>query len=114
SIIASLFLLYTYFGPYMPGFLEHRGNDVDRIIGHSYYTLEGILGTPLGVSSTFIFLFILFGAFLEKTGVGEYFNDLSLVIAGRRIGGPAKVAVFSSALQGTISGSSVANVVTSG
>ncbi|QRG68422.1 TRAP transporter permease [Brevibacillus choshinensis] len=114
TLIATLFLLYTYFGPYMPGFLEHRGSDVDRIIGHSYYTLEGILGTPLGVSSTFIFLFVLFGAFLEKTGVGEYFNDLSLVIAGRRIGGPAKVAVFSSALQGTISGSSVANVVTSG
>jgi len=114
AVLAALFLLYTYFGPYMPGFLEHRGSDVDRIIGHTYYTLEGILGTPLAVSSTFIFLFILFGAFLEKTGVGEYFNDLSLVIAGRRIGGPAKVAVFSSALQGTISGSSVANVVTSG
>jgi TRAP transporter 4TM/12TM fusion protein len=114
AVIAAIFLLYTYFGPYMPGFLEHRGSDVDRIIGHTYYTLEGILGTPLAVSSTFIFLFILFGAFLEKTGVGEYFNDLSLVIAGRRIGGPAKVAVFSSALQGTISGSSVANVVTSG
>ncbi|ATF11412.1 TRAP transporter permease [Brevibacillus porteri] len=114
ALIATIFLLYTYFGPYMPGFLEHRGSDVERIIGHSYYTLEGILGTPLAVSSTFIFLFVLFGAFLEKTGVGEYFNDLSLVIAGRRIGGPAKVAVFSSALQGTISGSSVANVVTSG
>lgn len=114
ALIATIFLLYTYFGPYMPGFLEHRGSDIERIIGHSYYTLEGILGTPLAVSSTFIFLFVLFGAFLEKTGVGEYFNDLSLVIAGRRIGGPAKVAVFSSALQGTISGSSVANVVTSG
>ncbi|MFF2530954.1 TRAP transporter permease [Brevibacillus sp. NPDC058079] len=114
ALIATIFLFYTYFGPYMPGFLEHRGSDVERIIGHSYYTLEGILGTPLAVSSTFIFLFVLFGAFLEKTGVGDYFNDLSLVIAGRRIGGPAKVAVFSSALQGTISGSSVANVVTSG
>lgn len=114
AIIASLFLLYTYLGPYMPGFLEHRGSGVTRIIGHSYFTMEGILGTPLAVSSTFIFLFVLFGAFLEKTGVGQYFNDLSLVIAGRRIGGPAKVAVFSSALQGTISGSSVANVVTSG
>ncbi len=114
ALIATLFLLYTYLGPYMPGFLEHRGSDINRIIGHSYFTLEGILGTPLAVSSTFIFLFILFGAFLEKTGVGQYFNDLSMVIAGRRIGGPAKVAVFSSALQGTISGSSVANVVTSG
>ncbi len=114
AIIAIVFLLYTYFGPYMPGFLEHRGVNIPRIIGHTYFTLEGILGSPIAVSSTFIFLFILFGAFLEKTGVGEYFNDLSLVIAGRRIGGPAKVAVFSSALQGTISGSSVANVVTSG
>ncbi|GIO08260.1 C4-dicarboxylate ABC transporter [Brevibacillus reuszeri] len=114
TLIATIFLLYTYLGPYMPGFLEHRGSDLSRIIGHSYYTLEGILGTPIAVSSTFIFLFVLFGAFLEKTGVGEYFNDLSLVVAGRRIGGPAKVAVFSSALQGTISGSSVANVVTSG
>ncbi len=114
AIIAIIFLLYTYFGPYMPGFLEHRGVNVSRIIGHTYFTLEGILGSPIAVSSTFIFLFILFGAFLEKTGVGDYFNDLSLVIAGRRIGGPAKVAVFSSALQGTISGSSVANVVTSG
>ena len=79
-----------------------------------YFTLEGILGTPLSVSATFIFLFLLFGAFLEKTGVGAYFNDLALSVAGKRIGGPAKVAVFSSALQGTISGSSVANVVTSG
>jgi len=114
ALIAVIFLLYTYFGPYMPGFLEHRGVNITRIIGHTYFTLEGILGSPLAVSSTFIFLFILFGAFLEKTGVGAYFNDLSLVIAGRRIGGPAKVAVFSSALQGTISGSSVANVVTSG
>ena len=79
-----------------------------------FYTTEGILGTPLGVSSTFIFLFLLFGSFLIKTGVGGYFNDLALLIAGRRVGGPAKVAIFSSALQGTISGSSVANVVTSG
>ncbi len=114
TIIALVFLLYTYLGPYMPSFLEHRGVDVDRIIGHTFFTLEGIFGTPIMVSSTFIFLYILFGAFLEKTGVGQYFNDLSLVVAGRRIGGPAKVAVFSSALQGTISGSSVANVVTSG
>ena len=68
----------------------------------------------LAVSSTFIFLFLLFGSFLVKTGVGQYFNDLAIAIAGRSIGGPAKVAVFSSALQGTISGSSVANVVTSG
>lgn len=113
-VIASIFLLYALYGNLLPGFFTHRGVSLERLISHMYFTLEGILGTPLSVSATFIFLFLLFGAFLEKTGVGAYFNDLALVVAGRRIGGPAKVAVFSSALQGTISGSSVANVVTSG
>lgn len=113
-IIAITFLLYALYGNYMPGFFEHRGVSLERLISHMYFTLDGILGTPLGVSATFIFLFLLFGAFLVKTGVGQYFNDLALLIAGRQIGGPAKVAIFSSALQGTISGSSVANVVTSG
>lgn len=113
-VIAITFLLYALYGNYMPGFLEHRGVSIERLISHMYFTLDGILGTPIGVSSTFIFLFLLFGAFLVKTGVGQYFNDLALLIAGRSVGGPAKVAVFSSALQGTISGSSVANVVTSG
>lgn len=113
-IIASLFMIYGLFGPYMPGFIAHRGLDLTRLVQTMFYTTEGIFGTPLGVSSTFIFLFLLFGSFLVKTGVGEYFNDLAVAIAGRRIGGPAKVAIFSSALQGTISGSSVANVVTSG
>ena len=98
----------------MPGSLAHRGLELDRLVQTMFYTTEGILGTPLGVSSTFIFLFLLFGSFLIKTGVGDYFNDLGIAIAGRRVGGPAKVAIFSSALQGTISGSSVANVVTSG
>ncbi|WP_078409228.1 TRAP transporter permease [Priestia abyssalis] len=114
TIIAIVFLLYGLFGPYMPGFLAHRGLTLERLVQTMFFTTEGILGTPLGVSSTFIFLFLLFGAFLVKTGVGQYFNDLACFIAGRRIGGPAKVAIFSSALQGTISGSSVANVVTSG
>lgn len=114
TVIAIVFLFYAYFGPYMPGFLEHRGLELDRIIRTMFFTTEGILGTPLAVSSTYIFLFLVFGAFLIKTGVGEYFNDLALVVAGKSVGGPAKVAVFSSALQGTISGSSVANVVTSG
>ncbi len=113
-IIAILFMVYALFGPYMPGGLAHRGLELDRLVQTMFYTTEGILGTPLGVSSTFIFLFLLFGSFLIKTGVGGYFNDLALLIAGRRVGGPAKVAIFSSALQGTISGSSVANVVTSG
>ncbi|WP_374722783.1 TRAP transporter permease [Peribacillus tepidiphilus] len=114
TIIAGLFMIYALYGPYMPGFLAHRGLTLDRLVQTMFFTTEGILGTPLGVSSTFIFVFLLFGAFLVRTGVGEYFNDLSVAIAGKRIGGPAKVAIFSSALQGTISGSSVANVVTSG
>jgi TRAP transporter 4TM/12TM fusion protein len=114
TVIATLFLGYALYGPYMPGFLAHRGLDLTRLVQTMFYTTEGILGTPLGVSATFIFLFLLFGSFLVKTGVGQYFNDLAVSIAGRRIGGPAKVAIFSSALQGTISGSSVANVVTSG
>lgn len=113
-IIALIFIGYALFGPYMPGELAHRGVELDRLVQTLFFTTEGILGTPIGVASTFIFLFLLFGAFLIKTGVGEYFNDLAVMIAGRRIGGPAKVAIFSSALQGTISGSSVANVVTSG
>ncbi|EMT44982.1 TRAP transporter permease [Anoxybacillus flavithermus] len=114
TIIAILFLSYGYFGEMMPGFLRHSGLSLQRLVQTMFFTTEGILGTPLGVSSTFIFLFLLFGSFLVKTGVGQYFNDLAVAIAGRSTGGPAKVAIFSSALQGTISGSSVANVVTSG
>ncbi|MEW9052014.1 MAG: TRAP transporter permease [Neobacillus sp.] len=114
TIIALVFMLYAIFGQYMPGFIAHRGLSLDRLVQTMFFTTEGILGTPLGVSSTFIFLFLLFGSFLIKTGVGQYFNDLAIAIAGKSVGGPAKVAIFSSALQGTISGSSVANVVTSG
>lgn len=112
--IASCFLLYAWVGPYMPGFLGHRGYSVQRIFTHMYYTTEGILGIPIGVSATFIFLFILFGAFLDKTGIGKFFIDLANAVAGGAAGGPAKVAVLSSALFGTVSGSSVANVVGTG
>lgn len=114
TIIATTFLLYAKFGAYLPGFLNHRGYSVGRIVSHMYYTTEGILGTPIAVSSTFIFLFILFGAFLDKTGIGKFFIDLANAIAGKQVGGPAKVAVLSSALTGTISGSSVANTVGTG
>jgi TRAP transporter 4TM/12TM fusion protein len=114
TIIASSFLAYAYFGAYLPGFLSHRGYSIERIVSHMYFTTEGILGIPLGVSSTFIFLFILFGAFLEKTGIGKLFIDIADAIAGWAAGGPAKVAVITSALEGTISGSSVANTVGSG
>jgi TRAP transporter 4TM/12TM fusion protein len=113
-IIGSSFLLYSFFGNLFPGFMNHRGFSIERIISHMWYTTEGIFGIPLGVSAGFIFLFLLFGAFLDRTGIGMFFNDLALAIAGRTTGGPAKVAIFSSALQGTISGSSVANVVGSG
>jgi len=113
-VIAGSFLLYAYFGPYFPGFLAHRGYSVERIVSHMYFTTEGILGIPLGVSATFIFLFILFGAFLEKTGIGKLFIDIANAIAGWASGGPAKVAVITSALEGTVSGSSVANTVGSG
>ena len=113
-VIASTFLFYCYFGNYFPGFLTHRGYSFERIVSHMYFTTEGIMGTPLGVSSTFIFLFLLFGAFLERTGIAKLFIDLANSLAGWASGGPAKVAVITSALQGTISGSSVANTVGSG
>src|SRR5690625_3892707 len=114
TIISLVFLAYALFGPYMPGMLAHRGLTLSQLIDSMFFTTEGILGTPLEVSSTYIFLFLLFGAFLIQTGVGNYFNDLAISLAGRRTGGPAKVAIFSSALNGTISGSSVANTVTTG
>ena len=94
--------------------MSHRGYSIERIVSHMYFTTEGILGIPLGVSATFIFLFILFGAFLEKTGMGKLFIDLANAIAGWASGGPAKVAVITSAFEGTVSGSSVANTVGSG
>lgn len=114
TIIASLFLLYAFFGRHMPDFLAHRGQSLESIVNLMFFSTDGILGTPISVSATYIFAFLLFGAFLVKTGVGQYFNDLAVALTGKLIGGPAKVAIFSSALQGTISGSSVANVVTSG
>lgn len=112
--IVGVFLLYAYFGNYIPGTLGHRGFPVQRIASHLFYTMEGVIGTPLGVCSTFIVLFILFGSFLEKTGVGKFFIDIANSIAGKATGGPAKAAVIASALEGTISGSSVANTVGSG
>ena len=112
--VVLLFLGYAFAGPYMPGVLAHRGLTVSQLVGHLFYTTEGIFGIPLGVSSTFIFLFILFGAYLESTGLGKFFIDLANSIAGWASGGPAKVAVLSSGLMGTVSGSSVANVVGTG
>ncbi len=113
-VIAIAFICVGLFGRAMPGFLANRGFTVKQLIQYLFYTQEGIFGTPLGASSTFIFLFILFGSFLEKTGVGEFFIDLSNALCGHRRGGPAKVAVITSAMEGTVSGSSVANTVGSG
>ena len=113
-IVVLGFIAYGFLGPYMPGPLAHRGLNLDQMVAHLFFTTEGVFGIPMGVSSTFIFLFILFGAYLEKTGLGKFFIDIANAIAGWASGGPAKVAVLSSALQGTISGSSVANVVGSG
>ena len=112
--VVLAFLFYAFAGPYMPGVLAHRGLTVSQLVSHLYFTTEGIFGIPLGVSSTFIFLFILFGAYLESTGLGKFFIDLANAIAGWASGGPAKVAVLSSGLLGTVSGSSVANVVGTG
>lgn len=112
--VVLAFLAYAFLGPYMPGVLAHRGLTLSQLVSHLYYTTEGIFGIPLGVSSTFIFLFILFGAYLESTGLGKFFIDLANSIAGWASGGPAKVAVLSSGLMGTVSGSSVANVVGTG
>ena len=113
-VVAGVFMLYAYFGKYMPGGLQHRGFKVKRIITQLVFTTEGIMGTPLGASATFIYLFVLFGAFLERTEVGTFFIDFANAIAGHKRGGPAKVAVLASALEGTVSGSSVANTVGSG
>ncbi len=113
-IVVVVFLIYSYLGPYMPGFFAHRGYSLERIIEHLYMGTEGIFGIPLGVSSTFVFLFILFGAILNKTGMGKFFIDMSMALAGHTTGGPAKVAVIASGFMGSINGSSVANTVTTG
>ncbi len=113
-IVALFFLGYAFAGPFMPGLLAHRGVGPGELIDHLFFSTEGIFGIPLGVSSTFIFLFILFGSYLEATGLGKFFIDLANAIAGWASGGPAKVAVLSSGLMGTVSGSSVANVAGTG
>lgn len=113
-IIAAVFIIYAFLGPYLPGFLNHRGYSFKRVVSHLFFNTEGIMGTPVGACSTFIFLFIMFGSLLEKTGIGQFFIDICNAIAGGAAGGPAKVAVLTSALEGTVSGSSVSNTVGSG
>ena len=113
-IVAGLFLSYCLFGHWLPAPLDHRGYSLEQVVEHMAFGTEGIYGTPTLVSSTYIFLFILFGAFMEKAGVIDFFNDISMAVFGDKQGGPGKVCVASSALMGTVSGSGVANVVASG
>ena len=113
-IISIVFIIYALFGAYAPGFLNHRGYSLQRLVSHLFYNTEGIMGTPIGASATFIFLFIFFGALLDKTGIGQFFIDICNAIAGGFDGGPAKVAVLTSAMFGTVSGSSVSNTVGTG
>ncbi|MFH2015721.1 MAG: TRAP transporter permease [Pseudomonadota bacterium] len=113
-IISGFFLAYCLFGEYLPRPFDHRGYDLSQVIDHMAFGTEGIYGIPTYVSATYIFLFILFGSFLEKAGMIKLFTDVSLGLVGHARGGAAKVSVISSALMGTISGSGVANVVTTG
>jgi TRAP transporter 4TM/12TM fusion protein len=113
-IVAGIFLAYCLLGQYLPRGFDHRGYDLDQVIDTMVFGTEGIYGTPTLVSATYIFLFILFGSFMERAGVIDFFNDVSMALFGRARGGPAKVCIASSALMGTVSGSGVANVVASG
>lgn len=114
TIVAAVFLAYALWGHLLPRPLDHRPYDFEQIVEHMAFGTEGIYGTPTLVSATYIFLFILFGAFMERAGVVDFFNDISMALFGRARGGPAKVCIASSALMGTVSGSGVANVVASG
>ena len=113
-VIAIFFMLYAYFGRSMPGVLAHPGASWSNIVNHLYLTTQGIYGTALGVIATYVFHFVLFGVMATRIGLGQLFIDIASAIAGRFSGGPAKVAVLSSALLGSISGSSIANTVTTG
>jgi len=113
-LFCLIFLVYGLYGPYFPSFLAHKGMPMDRLISWQFITTEGLWGIPLGVMATFVFLFILYGAFLSATGAGELIMDMAIGLTGRSRGGPAKVAVVSSSFFGTISGSVVANVVSTG
>ncbi len=112
--LASIFLLYCFVGPMMPRFLAHPGIPLDFVVDHMYLSDSGIWGVPLGVSTDFVFLFVLFGALLDKAGAAEYFVQVAFAMLGRFRGGPAKAAVLASGLTGMVSGSSIANVATTG
>ncbi|MGB5775681.1 MAG: TRAP transporter permease, partial [Sedimenticolaceae bacterium] len=113
-VVAAIFLIYTFAGPYMPAMLAHKGETLASVANHQWISTEGVFGIALGVSTSFVFLFVLFGAMLDKAGAGNYFIKVAFSLMGHLRGGPAKAAVVSSAMTGLISGSSIANVVTTG
>lgn len=112
--ICSVAMLYAYFGPYMPELIIHKGYSIERIATTLWLTTEGIFGLPIGVAATFVFVFVLFGAFLESTGGGNFFIELAYALTGRFSGGPAKTSVVASGFMGSVSGSAVGNVVATG
>ncbi len=113
-IVASVFLVYSVFGQSMPDIISHKGLSLQRLIGYQWLSGEAIFGIPISVSVSFVFLFVMFGALLDKAGAGKYFLDLAFAMVGKYRGGPAKAAVLASGMTGLISGSSIANVVTTG
>ncbi|MFQ6024408.1 MAG: TRAP transporter permease, partial [Acidiferrobacterales bacterium] len=113
-VVASVFLIYTYFGPYMPEVISHKGASLHKLMAHQWLSTEGVFGVALGVSTSFVFLFVLFGSLLDKAGAGNYFIKTAFSLLGHMRGGPAKAAVVASGSTGLISGSSIANVVTTG
>ncbi|EHU9472794.1 TRAP transporter permease [Vibrio vulnificus] len=113
-LVAALFLFYTFAGPYMPDVIAHKGASINKAMSHLWLTTEGVFGVALGVSTSFVFLFVLFGAMLERAGAGAYFIKVAFSLLGHMRGGPAKAAVVASGLSGLVSGSSIANVVTTG
>ena len=114
TIVAGVFLIYALAGPYMPDVISHKGASLSKLSSHMWLGTEGVFGVALGVSTSFVFLFVLFGALLERAGAGNYFIQVAYAMLGHMRGGPAKAAVVSSGLSGVISGSSIANVVTTG
>ncbi|HAP56938.1 MAG TPA: C4-dicarboxylate ABC transporter permease, partial [Sphaerochaeta sp.] len=114
AILGLIFLLYNFLGKWIPGDLGHVGFSVKRVLNHMIWGSQGIFGVGIGVSATYIFLFVLFGAYLKYSGFSQFINDISLTLVGRTAGGPAKVAVLASALLGMINGSAIANVATTG
>lgn len=114
ATIALIFILYSVFGPYMPSIIAHKGVSLNSLVNHQWLTTQGVFGIALGVSTSFVFLFVLFGALLEKGGAGNFFIKTAFSVLGKYSGGPAKAAVVASGLTGLVSGSSIANVVTTG